>query len=217
MSIKRIIPIALLFVCFIFLVTGSLTSVSVLASNGSSTNDAFAKDTQINTEDAVIDKKSAMSIIHESADILCYEDGAPYIHDILTNNTDKAIIETQYVMLAYDEKGSPLKLYWNFLDSSTKSSYDNVVFSKENILPGQTEQYCGGWSLYDGEIMKDFPKVGDGGANYVAYSLICLKQVVFEDGTVWNNPDYEDWFATYAGKDISVEELQTYYPHQYDY
>ena len=31
------------------------------------------------------------------------------------------------------------------------------------------------WSLYDGEIMEDFPNVGNGEANQVAYSLFCLK------------------------------------------
>lgn len=205
MRIKRTIPVLFLFTCFFVFVIVRPTSASVLASNGSSSNSAL-----------VLDKKSAMSIIHERADILCYEDGAPYIHDILTNNTDKTIIETQYGMLAYDVNGAPLKLFWNFLDSSAESSFNNVVLSKENILPGQTEQYRGGWSLYDGEIMKDFPKVGDGGANRTAYSLICLKQVVFEDGTVWNNPDYENWSETYTGREIGIEELQTYYPHQYN-
>lgn len=110
-------------------------------------------------------------------------------------------------MLAYGENGSPLKLYWNFLDSSAESSFENIVRTKENILSNQTEEYRGGWSLYDGGIMKDFPKVGNGGANQVAYSLVCLKQVVFEDGTVWNNPEYESWFRTYAGKEIGLEEL----------
>lgn len=63
--------------------------------------------------------------------------------------------------------------------------------------------------------MEDFPKVGDGSGNQAAYSLLCLKQVVFEDGTVWNNPDYENWFHTYAGKETGVDELQNYYPHEY--
>lgn len=52
--------------------------------------------------------------------------------------------------------------------------------------------------------MKDFPKVGNGGANQVAYSLFCLKQVVFEDGIVWNNPNYENWLKTYVGKEIDI-------------
>ena len=156
-----------------------------------------------------------MTIIHESADILHYEDGTPYIHDILTNNTDSCIIETQYCMLAYNESGSPLRLYWNFLDSHAESSFENIVRTKTSILSNQTEEYRGGWSLYDGEIMKDFPKVGNGEANQTAYSLLCLKQVIFEDGTVWNNPDYENWFKTYAGKEMDIEELQNYYPHVY--
>lgn len=159
--------------------------------------------------------RDTMSIIHESADILRYEDGAPYIHDLLTNNTDRTIVETQYCMLAYNEKGSPLKLCWNFLDNSTESSFENIVRTKTNIPANQTEEYRGGWSLYDGKIMKDLPKVGDGEANQAVYALLCLKQVVFEDGTVWNNPDYENWFKKYAGKETTIDELQNYYPHEY--
>lgn len=161
------------------------------------------------------DKKSAMTITHESADILYYEDGSPYIHGILANHMDRTIIEAQYCMLAYDENGSPLKLYWNFLDSSAESSFENVVRTKKNILPGQTEKYRGGWSLYDDETMKSFRKTGNDETKQAAYALLCLKQVVFEDGSVWDNPDYEDWFEIYAGKETDTEELQNYYPHEY--
>lgn len=159
----------------------------------------------------------SMSITHESVDILCYEDGSPYIHDVLTNNTDRTIVETQYCMSAYNKNGSPLKLYWNFLDSSTESSFENIVQQEEYILPNQTADYRGGWSLYDGEIMRNFPKIGNGEANQAAYSLFCLKQVVFEDGTVWNNPNYENWFKAYVGKEVGVDELQNYYPYEYDF
>ena len=69
--------------------------------------------------------------------------------------------------------------------------------------------------MYDGEIMKDFPKVGNGEANQVAYALLCLKQVVFEDGTVWDNPEYESWGKTYVGNEIGLDELQNYYPYEY--
>lgn len=94
----------------------------------------------------------AESIIHESADILYYDNGYPYIHDVLTNNTDNTIAETEYCMLAYDQNGAPLKLYWNFLDSGAECSYDYVVRTDNvNLLPCQTEHYNGGWSLYDGE------------------------------------------------------------------
>lgn len=207
----------LLSACLIVLVTVSLFATSALASTDSRTSATLTvNDPKTDTSDTAADVKGSMTIIHESADILHYEDGAPYIHDILTNNTDSAIVETQYCMLAYDENGSPLKLYWNFLDSSTESSFENIVRTKTDILPNQTEKYRGGWSLYDGEIMEDFPKVGNGEANQVAYSLLCLKQVVFEDGTVWNNSDYENWFKAYAGKEIAIDELQNYYPYEYE-
>ncbi len=157
-----------------------------------------------------------VSIVHESADILYYEDGSPYIHDILTNNTDKRIIETEYCMAAYNENGLPLKLHWNFLDSSAESSYENLVRTKTSILPDQTEDYHGGWSLYDGELMENLPKLENGEVAHVTYSLICLKQVVFEDGTVWNNPNYENWFKAYVGNEIDVDELRNYYPYKYE-
>ena len=51
---------------------------------------------QTDKGESATDTENAMSIIHESADILNYENGQPYIHDILTNNTDRTIIETEY-------------------------------------------------------------------------------------------------------------------------
>lgn len=126
--------------------------------DGRTNNTPPVSDSKTNKDNIFADKKSDMSITHESVNILYYEDGAPYIHDILVNHTDRTMIETQYCMLAYDENGSPLKLYWNFTDSSTKSSFENIVRTKVNILSGQTKDYRGGWSLYDSEIMEDFPK-----------------------------------------------------------
>lgn len=203
--------------CLIVFFIVSLFATTVIASTESNPSQMLViKDTQTNAKDIAVERKASMSIIHESADILYYEDGSPYIHDILTNDTDKTVTETKYCMLAYDENGSPLKLYWKFLDSSIESSFENMVQSKENILSGQTQDYRGGWSLYDGEIMKDFPKVGNGEANQVSYVLLCLKQVVFEDGTVWSNPNYENWFETYAGKEIETDQLKNYYPYVYE-
>ncbi|MDE7130402.1 MAG: M56 family metallopeptidase [Lachnospiraceae bacterium] len=224
MNTKRTTLVTLLSSCLIVVATAGLFATSAKASTDRSSDNTFdISDQQTNARDIVVNKnrdhvadaKSAMTITHESADILHYEDGAPYIHDILTNNTDRTITEAQYCMLAYSENGSPLKLYWNFLDSSSESSFENIVRTKENILSNQTEDYRGGWSLYDGEIMKNLPKIGNGEANQVAYSLLCLKQVVFEDGTVWNNPNYESWLKTYGGKETDVDELQNYYPHEY--
>ncbi|MDE5865468.1 MAG: hypothetical protein K2H31_02560 [Lachnospiraceae bacterium] len=217
MNTKRIAFGTLISAFLIVFAIVGLFVTFVTASDDSNHDDSLAiSEPQANVRDIVANEKSDMSITYESADILHYEDGCPYIHDILTNNTDKTIIETQYCMLAYNENGLPLKLYWNFLDSSAESSFENIVRTKENILSNQTEDYRGGWSLYDGEIMADFPKVGNGEANQVAYALLCLKQVVFEDGTVWNNPDYENWRQTYSEKEIGIDELQNYYPHKYE-
>lgn len=216
MNTKRTTLITFLSACLIVFAVVSLFATSATAPAGDGFRDeAMIRDFHTDAKTAVTKKQSTMSIVHESADILHYEDGAPYIHDILTNNTDRTIIETQYCMLAYNEDGFPLKLYWNFLDSSAESSFENIVRSKENLLSNQTEEYRGGWSLYDGETMKSFPKAGDGGEKQAAYSLLCLKQVVFEDGMVWNNPNYEKGLDTYAGKEISVDKLQNYYPHEY--
>lgn len=216
MKTKRTTFITILSSCLIVLITVSLFATSAMASAGPKKNPATASAApKTGADNPATEKKGSMTVIHESADILRYEDGAPYIHDILTNNTDKTITETQYCMLAFDENGIPLKLHWNFLDSSAESSFENIVRTETNILSAQTEDYRGGWSLYDGEEMAYFPNAENGQANQVVYSLLCLKQIVFEDGTVWNNPDYENWFQTYAGKETDIDELQHYYPHEY--
>ena len=82
-------------------------NTSVLASAIISNGTLQAKQSTENAE-------QTESIVHESADILYYDNGFPYIHDILTNHTDNTITETEYCMLAYDMNGMPLKLYWNF-------------------------------------------------------------------------------------------------------
>lgn len=97
--------------------------------------------------------EEAMSIIYERADILHYEDRSPYIHDILANKTDKHVVETAYGMLVYNQKGSRLKLRWNFLDSSIENSYENLIRTKNNILFNQTEDFEEGtvWNNPDHE------------------------------------------------------------------
>ncbi len=79
----------------------------------------------------------------------------------------------------------------------------------------ETENYRGGWSLYDGEKMADKLLVGNGEANQVTYSLFCLKEVVFDNGFVWSNPEYNQFFQTYVGKQIDANILQRYYPYTY--
>ena len=214
MTTRRTSPVMVAASCLIVFATASLFATSAAAADDSRQDmpaAAAADDSRQNIPAA----SSPMSITHESADILYYDDASPYIHDILTNNTDQTITETQYCMLAYDQNGAPLKLRWNFLDSSAQSSFENIVQSSENILPGETEQYRGGWSLYDDGKTADFPKAGDDGANQAAYILVCLKQVTFENHAVWKNPDYENWLDTYAGKETRAAELLGYYPHEY--
>lgn len=205
-------------VCMSFLLAGVLigcsqkntenifNETSAIISNGTLQANQLSENTE-----------QTLSIIHERADILYYENGYPYIHDILTNNTNNIITETEYCMLAYDIDGMPLKLYWNFLDSSAECSYDYVVRTENvNLLPDQTENYNGGWSLYDGEKMTDYPQVGNGEPNQAVYPLFCLKEVVFDNGTVWSNPEYDNFVQTYAGKQIDVGTLQNYYPYTYN-
>ena len=223
MTTRRTSPVMVAASCLIVFATASLFATSAAADDSRQDMPAAADDNHQDMPAAAADDSrqnmpaasSPMSITHESADILYYDDGSPYIHDILTNNTDQTITETQYCMLAYDQNGAPLKLRWNFLDSSAQSSFENIVQSSENILPGETEQYRGGWSLYNDGKTADSPKAGDDGANQAAYILVCLKQVTFEDHTVWKNPDYENWLDTYTGKETRAAELLGYYPHEY--
>lgn len=49
-------------------------------------------------------------IVTQSIKKLNKDDGAPYIHDIFTNNTESTIVETQYCMLAYSEMLKPYSL-----------------------------------------------------------------------------------------------------------
>ncbi|WP_408626293.1 DUF5780 domain-containing protein [Diplocloster modestus] len=47
----------------------------------------------------------------------------------------------------------------------------------------------------------------------MAYALFCVKQVTFQDGTVWDNPGYNEWIETYKGKAADISTLQNYYPY----
>lgn len=144
-------------------------------------------------------------IVYEDAAILFYEDGSPYLRDMLANQTNRTITETEYCILAYDSQGHPLQLQWDFMDSSAKAAYDNLTRRTGlRLHPGQTtETIPGGWSLSDEDAAR------------ISYVICCLKEVVFEDGTVWSNPDYEEWHEAYAGKEVSTDQLEDYYPCAY--
>lgn len=154
------------------------------------------------------------SFIFENVELSYYDNGHPYLHDVKTNNTDKIITGIQYGMLSYDESGGPLKLQWNFLDSSSESTYEYLVKEELDILPQQTYNVKGGWSLYDSEKM-DWPEIENAHPNKVAYALYQIKGITFEDGSVWNNSEYSNWLETYKGKTVEVSVLESFYPSEY--
>ena len=95
------------------------------------------------------------------------------------------------------------------MDSSAERSYENVSnippysASEYIIAPGKTHDVNGGWSIFN-EVDAD-------GTCAVAYALYCFKEITFEDGTVWINPDYDAWISNYAGKRVDVAVLKSYY------
>lgn len=127
----------------------------------------------------------------------------PYLHDAFTNRTGRTIRKLEYGMLAYDAEGAPLQIVWQMLDSSAEAAYDCLAEVEAELPSGQTADQPGGWSLYDEEKMPGWPRIGGGGPNRVAYALYCVRRIVFEDGTVWENSDYDDWLDTYRGRTVS--------------
>ena len=153
------------------------------------------------------------SFAFENVELSYYDNDYPYLHDIKTNNTDKTITEIQYGMLGYDESGKPLKLQWNFMDSSSERTYEYLVKEELALLPQQTYNAMGGWSLYDSEKM-DWPEIENAQPNKVAYALYQIKEITFEDGSVWNNSEYSNWLETYKGKTVEVLALESFYPSE---
>ncbi|MBE6035860.1 MAG: M56 family metallopeptidase [Clostridiales bacterium] len=198
-------PILTIFMSAI-LVVGSITTFITSAE--------ASEHRQLNQEKSkAVVSNSYQSFVFENVEVSYYDDGLPYLHAINTNNTDKTIIEIQYVMLGYDKYGNPLKLQWNFLDSSSKPTYEYIVKSELEILPQQTYDTVGGWSLYDSEKM-DWPEIDGAGPNKVAYALYQIKRITFKDGSVWNNEEYTNWLETYRSKAIEVSALRNYYPNE---
>lgn len=157
----------------------------------------------------------------EKMEIRYYEDKNPngrwpYIHWILNNNSDKTISDYEMVCLAYDKDGKPLELIWEqfaltdgdkitgFTSQSDKSYEQVITLSDKPILPGAKEDLNGGWSLWDGW---DQAK----GTHTVEHVLACMKQITFEDGTVWENPDYEKWLSSHRKREVKTNILESYY------
>lgn len=155
-------------------------------------------------------------VAFDRVELLEYEEsGWPYFAHSLVNHTEQTITGIQYCMLAYDKAGNPLKLYWNFMEFPNESSYEYLVeLDGLSLWPHGSTERQGGWSLYDGPRMPEWPKVGDGGANQAVYGIYGIKQITFGDGTVWENADYEDWLNAYRGRQVPVKDLEAYYPYR---
>lgn len=155
---------------------------------------------------------SGDALVYESMELRVSAGGWPYLHQTLANRTERTLTGVEYCMLAYDEAGAPLKLYWKFIDSDEAPSYRCLAELELELAPGATYAPEGGWSLYDGESMENFPQVGDGGPNRVAYALFCVKSAAFSDGSRWDDPDFDAWLERYEGQTVPPEALAAYYP-----
>lgn len=151
-------------------------------------------------------------ISFDEVEIRTYDDGSPYIHDILSNHTDRNIAVFERGMLAFDKNGQPLKVQWFASDDSASPTYSFLYdWGREDIPAGTTSDVFGGWSLFSGNPYDPDPApeiVWE-----IEYVLYNLKQITFDDGTVWINPNYEEWLKTYEGKQSDVETLKSYYPY----
>ena len=132
----------------------------------------------------------------------------------ITNDTDKTITGIEYGMLAYDSQGNPLKIYWNPLDSSKVSSYSCTVKDSGVLLgPGEAAEHER--TIFDVDSFWSFIELREGEAYRVDMVLYCIRQTEFEDGTIWENPEYEDWIQNCEGKKIPSSYLWDYYPCEY--
>lgn len=167
-------------------------------------------------------KEEKSDISYDLAEVRHYKDGGkPYVFWAQTNHTDKEITKVQLVMLAFDHDGKPLNIPWNVSDSSAGYSYEGLCeWEPVNFLPGKKADSRngyeeGGWSLGWTIDMfeKDTSELRELFAE-VKYILCCDKQVVFKDGSVWDNPEYDDWLEAYKGKEVEISVLENYYPSE---
>jgi len=164
---------------------------------------------------------------------IMYEDTKykwPFISHSISNQTEKTISGYQLAWLAFDKDGSPLELYWDARNVDKGGDHGNVGFGNgidygvvvgikeyspksyewlldttQSISPNQAVDR-GGWYLFDGWWDQS------NGEHKAKYIISCIKQVTFEDGTVWENSQYSEWMETYRGKSVNLDMLQSYYP-----
>lgn len=157
---------------------------------------------------------NTQTVVYENVKMQQYEGypelgikGYKYVHDVKTNQTDKKIVSSKRGMMAFDKLGNALMIGWNGLDSDSKPSYFFLYdWDDTEILPNQTDDVIGGWTL--NALGTDY------NVDKIAYVLYCDKEITFEDDTVWTNPTFESWRLTYEGKKIDVNVLKNYYPYE---
>lgn len=152
----------------------------------------------------------------------------PYVTHNITNNSDKTILSYQIVWLAYDKSGNPLELYWDAwnVDSNgdwgnsgdfpvtgikinSPKSYDWLITHDEKIPSGKAAiEEESGWSLFDGWWNQP------NGVHKASYIIANIKQVTYEDGTVWVNPEYANWIEMHKEKSVNLQILKSYYPYK---
>lgn len=163
----------------------------------------------------------AEGISYDLAEVRHYRDGGkPYVFWAQSNHTGQAIREIQFAMLAFDADGHPLSLPWDVTDSSAGYSYQKLyVWEPADFAPGDQADSAegyeeGGWSLgwTIDFFNQDTPEL-QALFSQVAYILCCDKQVTFENGQIWDNPEYESWLESYEGKEVEVSVLENYYPY----
>lgn len=178
--------------------------------NGSITFTSGAQPFQPQSTDAptALNPLAQQAVVYEAVEMRRYEgaDGHPYIHDTRANNTTKKIVGGQYGMLAFDKEGNPLKINWWSLDTDGESTYFYLDSSPKEIDPIATYDVRGGWSL---NLLDT-----DSSVAQIAYVLYCDKEITFEDGTVWTNPNFDSWRSTYEGKKTDDSALKGYYPYE---
>lgn len=125
----------------------------------------------------------------------------------ILNSTKSDIIGYTRGMLALDEEGNILELYWNGMDSSAdKSFYYNYTTTNINIKAGEKTEPIE-WILFNMKegAEKDYDKI--------KYILYTFEEVIFSDGTVWENADMENWLNLYMDEKVNIQNLEKYYPY----
>lgn len=180
--------------------------------------------------------KVKIAPLHIDSSGVVYDEGIyrwPYNAIRVTNTGYKKIMGYEITSLAYDKDGNPLKLYWDARNMTENGEIGSVGFSDgvdydivTGILPRSPKSYhhtyvsespddieAGGLSSGEDEVLSY--SLLDGwnqstGKHSAAYIISSVKQVTFEDNSVWENPEYENWLTEYEGKSMDAIVLEDY-------